>query len=132
MISLKPVSRLCPRFSIRNLATSSRLQVRDSENFTFDWEKVSEMSLTHLLATLSLLPVQVDQTPEMEREKFLKFKETFKLDEDPDRRKVNYQKREYSVSQVLTECVIIIGYYSECLGSPGVGICGEITGPVPP
>ena len=54
MISLKPVSRLCPRFSIRNLATSSRLQVRDSENFTFDWEKVSDMRLNYLLATHSI------------------------------------------------------------------------------
>ena len=67
----------------------------------------------------------------MEREKFLKYKETFKIDDDPAKRTVNYQKREYSVSQVLTEWVIIIiGYYHEYLGSPGVEICGEITGPV--
>ena len=43
----------------------------------------------------------------MEREKFLKFKETFKLDEDPARRGVNYKKREYSVSKVFTKFVIV-------------------------
>ena len=107
MISLKPVmSRLCPRSSLRNFTTSALLQVRDSENFSFDWEKVSD-SQDDLNATL--IPVQVDQTPEMERERFLKFKETFKLDEDPTRssRNVNYQKREYSISKVFTKSVIL-------------------------
>ena len=54
----------------------------------------------------TFLSVKVDQTPEMEREKFLKFKETFKLDEDPAGRTANYKKREYSVSKVFTKWVI--------------------------
>ena len=43
----------------------------------------------------------------MEREKFLKYKETFKIDDDPAKRTVNYQKREYSVSKVLIKSVIL-------------------------
>ena len=71
-----------------------------------------------------LLPVQVDQTPEKERDKFLKYKETFKIDEDPARKTVNYQKREYSVSQVsIIRSDYVVLPHTRCSGPRGVELC---------
>merc|ERR1719486_1881655 len=67
---------LCPQ---RSLATSNQFNVRESENFTFDWKKVKS-------------------TVEQEREEFMRHKEMFRTDQDPARRIV-HQKRKYSVSQ---------------------------------
>ena len=47
MIHIRPISRLSAHFSVREfylpqrlLSTSNQFNVRESENFTFDWSKV--------------------------------------------------------------------------------------------
>ena len=50
MIHIRPISRLSTHFSVREfnlpqrlLSTSNQFNVRESENFTFDWSKVSNI-----------------------------------------------------------------------------------------
>jgi len=86
MIHIRPISRLSNHFSAREftrpqrlISTSSLLNLRESENFTFDWSKVKS-------------------TVDQEREAFLRHKEMFRTDQDTAR-KIVHQKRKYSVSQ---------------------------------
>ena len=97
MFSLKQGVRLNPRISVRHFITSPALRVRKDENFTFDFH--NNVSHNNPVLGVATFILQVDHTAEREREKFLKYKETFKLEDDP-MRNTEQQRREYSVSKV--------------------------------
>jgi len=90
MFHFKQVSKI-PAFHLslkQNIVSPTRCfsatdikQLRESENFTFDWKKVKS-------------------TPDEEREDLIKFKEMFKIDEDFQQ---EHQRRQYVVSKDPTE-----------------------------
>ena len=84
-VSKIPAFHLSPKQIIvsprRCFSATDIKQLRESENFTFDWKKVKS-------------------TPDEEREDLIKFKEMFKIDEDFQQ---EHQRRQYVVSKDPTE-----------------------------